>query len=88
MRISYERGGLNESDFLGADPLLIWDSWFKAAVDGKVGRLNPAYGRGSDLYDFRFARSLIQYPLHDLCRFARSLTPSPSHLPMNLAGHL
>ena len=40
MRISYERGGLNEADFIGEDPLAIWDSWFKAAVDGKVGGLS------------------------------------------------
>lgn len=36
MRISYERGGLNEEDFLGADPMDIWDTWFKQAVHDKV----------------------------------------------------
>ena len=36
MRISYERGGLNEEDFLGADPMTIWDTWFKQAVHDKV----------------------------------------------------
>ena len=36
MRISYERGGLSEEDFLGSDPMDIWDSWFKQAVQDKV----------------------------------------------------
>lgn len=25
-----------DEDFVGRDPLHIWDSWFKEAVDGKV----------------------------------------------------
>jgi hypothetical protein len=36
MRISYEAGGLLESD-LADDPLQQFDHWFKAAVDSKVG---------------------------------------------------
>ncbi|GIL79486.1 hypothetical protein Vretimale_18369 [Volvox reticuliferus] len=36
MRISYERGGLQEADFEGRDPLQVFDEWFKAAVSGKV----------------------------------------------------
>ena len=36
MRISYERGGLSEEDFLGSDPMDIWDTWFKQAVQDKV----------------------------------------------------
>ncbi|EFJ45948.1 hypothetical protein VOLCADRAFT_105746 [Volvox carteri f. nagariensis] len=36
MRISYERGGLQEADFAGRDPLGVFDEWFKAAVSGKV----------------------------------------------------
>ncbi|GLC39111.1 hypothetical protein PLESTB_000006300 [Pleodorina starrii] len=36
MRISYERGGLQEADFAGRDPLQLFDEWFKAAVTGKV----------------------------------------------------
>ncbi len=38
MRISYERGGLQEADFAGRDPLQVFDEWFKAAVSGKVRR--------------------------------------------------
>ncbi len=37
MRISYEIGGLSEADFVGADPLAIWDKWFQEAVAEKVG---------------------------------------------------
>lgn len=36
MRISYERGSLEEAAFSGRDPMKIFDEWFKAAVDGKV----------------------------------------------------
>ncbi|GIL52229.1 hypothetical protein Vafri_8155 [Volvox africanus] len=36
MRISYERGGLQEVDFEGRDPLQVFDEWFKAAASGKV----------------------------------------------------
>ena len=36
MRISYERGGLDEAEFVGVDPMAVWDSWFKQAVEGKV----------------------------------------------------
>jgi len=36
MRITYERGGLAEEDFLGSDPMAIWDAWFKQAVQEKV----------------------------------------------------
>ncbi|GAX84597.1 hypothetical protein CEUSTIGMA_g12018.t1 [Chlamydomonas eustigma] len=36
MRISYEKGGLVDSDFQGTNPLDIWDQWFKLAVAEKV----------------------------------------------------
>ncbi|PNH06863.1 Pyridoxine/pyridoxamine 5'-phosphate oxidase [Tetrabaena socialis] len=36
MRITYERGGLEEAAFSGRDPLAVFDEWFKAAVAGKV----------------------------------------------------
>ncbi|KXZ43893.1 hypothetical protein GPECTOR_78g81 [Gonium pectorale] len=36
MRISYERGGLEEEAFSGRNPMDIFDEWFKAAVAGKV----------------------------------------------------
>lgn len=36
MRISYERGNLDEARFRGRDPMAVFDEWFKAAVDGKV----------------------------------------------------
>lgn len=36
MRISYERGALSEEQMQGADPMQVWDTWFKRAVDMKV----------------------------------------------------
>ena len=36
MRISYERGGLQEEDVDGSNPLNTWDTWFKEATTGKV----------------------------------------------------
>ncbi len=36
MRISYTRGGLEESMFSGRDPMEVFGEWFKAAVEGKV----------------------------------------------------
>lgn len=38
MRISYTRGGLEESDMaqFKDDPMLAWAEWFKAATDMKV----------------------------------------------------
>ncbi|GFR51649.1 hypothetical protein Agub_g14081 [Astrephomene gubernaculifera] len=36
MRISYERGGLEEAAFSGRDPRDVFDEWFRAAVEGKV----------------------------------------------------
>ncbi|KAG2482649.1 hypothetical protein HYH03_018422 [Edaphochlamys debaryana] len=36
MRISYERGGLEEAAFSGRDPMAVFDEWFTAAAQGKV----------------------------------------------------
>lgn len=49
MRVSYERGGLNEADFIDVNPMDVWDSWFKQAVDGKV-RLIQAADHGGILH--------------------------------------
>lgn len=38
MRISYERGGLEEVDYKGRDPITVFDEWFKDAVEQKVGQ--------------------------------------------------
>lgn len=38
MRISYERGGLEEVDYQGRDPLTVFDEWFKDAVEQKVSQ--------------------------------------------------
>lgn len=39
MRISYEMGGLEESDFVHYkdNPMRAWDAWFKTAAEKKVG---------------------------------------------------
>jgi pyridoxine/pyridoxamine 5'-phosphate oxidase len=39
MRITYTKGGLEESDFhqYGGDPMKAWADWFAKATEGKVG---------------------------------------------------
>ncbi|MEW5301653.1 MAG: hypothetical protein WDW36_004500 [Sanguina aurantia] len=36
MRISYERGGLEEAHYRGRDPITVFDEWFKDAVEQKA----------------------------------------------------
>lgn len=46
MRISYERGGLEESDMarFTSNPMDAWAAWFKQAVEGKVGGWGGCFG--------------------------------------------
>ena len=74
MRISYEKGGLSEDEFLGADPMEIWDTWFKEAVEGKVsgpGTALPSAKQTWGLpYQFlitRQARKVPQGMISDEC---------------------
>jgi hypothetical protein len=41
MRITYTKGGLEESDFdqYGGDPMKAWADWFAQATEGKVRHL-------------------------------------------------